>query len=192
MNERPNGQTGPNPQPGTQSWGQPTPPTGAQTGAGAARPVGPGAPQSGQWPQTPPSGQWPQTAPSGQWPQTPPPAQWPQTPPPAQWPQSPPAGQSPVGAVPPPQARPGPSPSRSGHEPWPSEGGRALRVDRGPGAASLVVGGVLILTGIWLLIREFAPELEPSRFWPVAIVGLGLVLLFVSLAGRARGRGASR
>jgi len=55
-----------------------------------------------------------------------------------------------------------------------------------------VVGGVLILTGVWLLIREFAPELEPTRFWPVAIVGLGLVLLVASLASRSRAGGGSR
>ena len=88
---------------------------------------------------------------------------------------------------------PGPVPARPPREPWPSEmGGRRRRGDRGPGAASLVVGGVFILTGVWLLLREFAPELEPSRFWPLAIVALGLVLLLASLASRARGRGGDR
>ena len=85
---------------------------------------------------------------------------------------------------------PGPAPIRLPREPWPSEkrGGRR-RGERGPGAASLVVGGVFILTGVWLLLREYAPELEPSRFWPIAIVALGLVLLLASLASRARGSG---
>ncbi len=100
---------------------------------------------------------------------------------------TPPPGWAPQAPTPPPQGRPGPAPARPPHEPWLSEGGRRRRSDRGPGAGSLVVGGVLILTGVWQLIREFAPELEPSRFWPVAIVGLGLVLLFASLASRARG-----
>ncbi len=59
------------------------------------------------------------------------------------------------------------------------------RRDRGPSATQLVIGFVFILTGTWLLLREFAPELEPSRFWPVAIVALGLVLLLASLLSRA-------
>lgn len=70
---------------------------------------------------------------------------------------------------------------------------RDRRPDRGPSAGQLVVGFVFILTGVWLLIREFAPELEPSRFWPVAIVVLGLVLLVASLLSRAaRRRGDAR
>lgn len=65
---------------------------------------------------------------------------------------------------------------------------RDRRHDRGPSTAQLVVGFVFILTGVWLLIREFAPELEPSRFWPLAIVALGLVLLVASILSRAARR----
>jgi phage shock protein C len=63
------------------------------------------------------------------------------------------------------------------------------RAERAPGSAGLVVGGVLILTGVWFLVREFVPELEPSRFWPVALVGLGVVLLLVALSRRSGGTG---
>jgi phage shock protein PspC (stress-responsive transcriptional regulator) len=67
----------------------------------------------------------------------------------------------------------------------------ARRTDRGPGSASLVVGGLLILAGCWFLVREFLPDLEPSRFWPIAIVAIGLVLLLAAVAGRS-GRGGDR
>lgn len=158
--------------PGPPGWGQPTPPMGAPTGAQNARPVAPMPPYGG--PGMPPYGG------PGM--------------PPTSGPGMPPPGHQPLQAGgPPPVARPAPATTRPPREPWPSEGaGHRRRADRGPGAGSLVVGGIFILAGVWFLIREFAPELEPSRFWPVAIVALGLVLLLASLAGRARSRGGDR
>jgi hypothetical protein len=67
---------------------------------------------------------------------------------------------------------------------------RAAR-ERGPGSASVVIGAVLILTGAWFLLRELVPALEPSRSWPVALVGLGIVLLLVALGRRSNGPGGA-
>lgn len=60
--------------------------------------------------------------------------------------------------------------------------------ERGPSSAQLVIGFIFILTGAWLLLREFAPELEPTRSWPIAIVALGVILLVASLLSRAARR----
>ena len=62
------------------------------------------------------------------------------------------------------------------------------RTERGPSSTQLVIGFIFILTGVWFLVREFAPELEPSRYWPLAIVALGIVLLVASLLSRAARR----
>lgn len=62
------------------------------------------------------------------------------------------------------------------------------RTERGPSATQLVIGFVFILVGTWFLVREFAPELEPSRYWPLAVVALGVVLLVASLLSRASRR----
>ena len=62
------------------------------------------------------------------------------------------------------------------------------RPERGPSSTQLVIGFIFILTGAWFLLREFAPEMEPSRYWPLAIVALGVVLLVASLLSRAARR----
>jgi phage shock protein C len=46
-------------------------------------------------------------------------------------------------------------------------------IDAGP----LFVGGALILTGAWFLLRDLFPFLDPGRFWPVALVILGIGLI---------------
>jgi hypothetical protein len=60
--------------------------------------------------------------------------------------------------------------------------------ERGPSSTQLVIGFIFILTGAWLLVREFAPEFEPTRSWPIAIVALGVILLVASLLSRAARR----
>ena len=66
--------------------------------------------------------------------------------------------------------------------------GRAFR-DTESGA--LVLGGLLIVVGVWLLIRQYVPGFDPDRFWPVALVGLGLVLLLVAVTRRPNGIGGN-
>lgn len=46
-------------------------------------------------------------------------------------------------------------------------------IDAGP----LFVGGALILGGAWFLLRDLFPVLDPGRFWPVALVVLGIGLI---------------
>lgn len=44
-------------------------------------------------------------------------------------------------------------------------------------AAPLFIGGGLILAGAWFLLRDLFPFLDPGRFWPVALVILGVGLI---------------
>lgn len=48
-------------------------------------------------------------------------------------------------------------------------------------ATPLFVGGALILVGGWFLLRELFPFLDPGRFWPVALVILGIGLVVWAL-----------
>lgn len=63
--------------------------------------------------------------------------------------------------------------------------GRAARRDRRQGSAAFLVGGSLIVLGTWFLLREYVPELDLSRFWPVAVVGFGIVLVILALGQRS-------
>jgi phage shock protein C len=64
------------------------------------------------------------------------------------------------------------APVGMGPMPAVSRGGR-----NGIDAAPLLVGGAFILVGGWLLLRELFPILDPGRFWPVALVILGVGLV---------------
>jgi len=65
----------------------------------------------------------------------------------------------------------------------------ARRANRGPGQGVLIFGVILILIGLWLLAREYIPWLDFDRIWPLVLVGLGVVLLAFSFAGRPGGGG---
>jgi phage shock protein C len=46
------------------------------------------------------------------------------------------------------------------------------------GRTALLVGGGLVLVGLWFLVREYLPEFNWNLVWPVVIVVIGLFLLF--------------
>jgi len=59
---------------------------------------------------------------------------------------------------------------------------RAQRSRQREGTVALVFGGLLILLGVWFLVREYLPDVDLDVFWPVAIIVLGA--LFVIRAVR--------
>jgi phage shock protein C len=61
----------------------------------------------------------------------------------------------------------------------------AHRTRHGPGSGGVILGTILILVGVWYLLREYVPAFEPDRFWPFALVGLGVVLLVIALGRRS-------
>ena len=62
-------------------------------------------------------------------------------------------------------------------------GARPRRRDDGRGA--LVFGVLLVVVGAWFLLRRAIPALDLDNWWPVLLIGIGVVLL----VGAARGRG---
>jgi LiaI-LiaF-like transmembrane region len=44
-------------------------------------------------------------------------------------------------------------------------------------------GGFLVLLGLFFLFRQFIPQFDFDWFWPLALVGLGVVLI-VTAVGR--------
>lgn len=67
---------------------------------------------------------------------------------------------------------------------------RAARRREGAGSANgaLIGGGLLIVVGVFFLLREFLPSLDVDWFWPLVLVALGVVLLLSALR-RDDGRG---
>jgi phage shock protein C len=59
----------------------------------------------------------------------------------------------------------------------------AARRERGGGAfpAGAVLGGFLIILGGFFLAREFLPEIDFDWFWPLILVGLGIVLVVTAV-----------
>ncbi len=45
---------------------------------------------------------------------------------------------------------------------------------------SIIAGGVLILLGSLFLAEEFLPSFDFSKFWPLILIGIGVLLLFNS------------
>ena len=64
---------------------------------------------------------------------------------------------------------------------------RAARGDRGYGTSGgVLLGGFLVLLGVFFLVRQYLPSIDFNWFWPVVLVALGAVLLLSSV-----GRGPS-
>lgn len=47
----------------------------------------------------------------------------------------------------------------------------------GDGRAGLVVGAILVVLGIWFLLREYLPDFNWSLVWPLVLIGIGALLL---------------
>jgi phage shock protein C len=61
----------------------------------------------------------------------------------------------------------------------------ARRARRGDGrTASLLIGGFLVLLGVGFLVREYIPQINFDFFWPLVLVGLGVVVLAAALRPR--------
>jgi phage shock protein C len=55
---------------------------------------------------------------------------------------------------------------------------------RDDGRGALVFGVLLVVVGAWFLLRRAIPGLDLDNWWPVLLIGIGVVLL----VGAARGR----
>jgi phage shock protein C len=58
---------------------------------------------------------------------------------------------------------------------------RAARGDRAAFPAAAVLGGFLIILGGFFLAREFLPQIDFDWFWPLILVGLGIVLVVTAV-----------
>jgi phage shock protein C len=58
---------------------------------------------------------------------------------------------------------------------------RAAREARGGTPAGLIIGGFLVLLGLFFLVRQLLPSLDFDLFWPLILVGLGVVLVVAAL-----------
>ena len=61
---------------------------------------------------------------------------------------------------------------------------RARRAAGDPGRGGLIAGLVLILIGGFFLLREFVPWFDWRVWWPVGLIGLGVLLLVFALRPR--------
>jgi phage shock protein C len=102
------------------------------------------------------------------------------------------AGQPFAGDAGQPAAPPGPEPAIAG---WTSPyDARSARADaraarrasrrerrRGTGAAPLLLGALLVLLGVWFLADEYLPNINFDWFWPIVLIGLGVVVLVMAV-----------
>jgi phage shock protein C len=74
--------------------------------------------------------------------------------------------------------------STSGGPGWPAATPGEWRQPRSSGdgrRAGVVIGAILILLGGAFLVREFMPQVDLSQVWPVIFIGIGVVLLLLSV-----------
>jgi phage shock protein C len=67
---------------------------------------------------------------------------------------------------------------------------RAARRQRGDSAAPAVIGAFLILIGGFFLARQWLPALDWDWFWPLMLIGLGVLLLVLAMGRRPTDPGA--
>jgi phage shock protein PspC (stress-responsive transcriptional regulator) len=58
---------------------------------------------------------------------------------------------------------------------------RAARAQRGPGMAPILIGALLVLLGVYFLVREYVPTIDWNWFWPLVLVGLGVFVLVMAI-----------
>ena len=51
----------------------------------------------------------------------------------------------------------------------------------------MIFGLVLVLLGAWFLVDEYVPGLDTDLLWPIALVVIGLALLFISMRRSSEG-----
>jgi hypothetical protein len=61
----------------------------------------------------------------------------------------------------------------------PSRSGMAA--NRRDGLGAVIIGVGLILLGAYFLFRQYVPQLDLDRIWPVILIALGILLLLTSL-----------
>jgi phage shock protein C len=52
------------------------------------------------------------------------------------------------------------------------------------GQAGVVIGIGLVVIGLWLLLRDYLPEIDWSLIWPLVLVGIGALILVTSMRRR--------
>jgi phage shock protein C len=91
-----------------------------------------------------------------------------------------------------------PLPAASGWVPPPSSSAeaaearaarRAARAERGGMPVGIILGGFLVLLGVFFLAREYLPSIDFDWFWPLVLVGIGVALLASSMGRGPRSGG---
>jgi hypothetical protein len=84
-------------------------------------------------------------------------------------PATPPASPAPSAGPTTPPATPTTPPA---NQPW-----FTSRERHGERNGALVLGVLLVVVGGWLLLRQYFPVFELGQFWPVLLVGVGVLLV---------------
>jgi phage shock protein C len=72
------------------------------------------------------------------------------------------------------------------HDPSGTPGASAPRAERyRSGSTGLVFGLILIGLGLYFLAREYLPEVNIDRLWPLGLVALGIFLLIAAMRQRS-------
>ena len=66
---------------------------------------------------------------------------------------------------------------------------RAARAERFGMSGGMLLGGFLVLLGLFFLAREFLPSIDFDWFWPLVLVGVGAALLLSSMGRGPRSGG---
>ena len=76
------------------------------------------------------------------------------------------------------------APAEGGADPVTGWNAQPRRARRSSGSGSWIFGLVLIGLGLYFLAREYLPDINFDRLWPLGLVLLGLILLFGAIRRR--------